>query len=243
MCKEIETERMKGKETLFENYYNGEYLASGDMLKNDGWAERKALRAIEDSERILNSKNNFFRKNIKGKQVLILGCGMGWESKVWKDHGYNVTGTDISRKVLKNAKQYQDKSIKMDLNKTPYPFKLESQNIIYASEVVEHLPLIEPFLTETYRILKEGGLLVITTDNPACLKNRINMAFGKFDWGAIPGHLHYYTPKKFTQLAEKADYEKMEVSDVTGRLPSSLCATYIWIGMKIYPHYRSTEWI
>jgi predicted SAM-dependent methyltransferase len=48
-----------------------------------------------------------------------------------------------------------------DLNSFPYPFEANSFDEIFASHVLEHLNDFNKAITELYRILKPGGILIV----------------------------------------------------------------------------------
>jgi len=48
-----------------------------------------------------------------------------------------------------------------DLNLTPWPIQDESVDLIVASHVIEHVNCVISFMSETYRMLKRNGMLII----------------------------------------------------------------------------------
>jgi 2-polyprenyl-3-methyl-5-hydroxy-6-metoxy-1,4-benzoquinol methylase len=111
-----------------------------------------------------------------------------------------------------------------DLDKTPYPLDDASFDIVVMTEVLEHLrdyPLLA--LREVRRILRPGGLLVLTTPNAASLQRRARLLAGRSvhtplsDWMfGLPHarHAREYTAQELQELvAETA----LEVVSVDGR--------------------------
>lgn len=207
---------------IIKDYYSNEYYTD-KKIHDDGWARTRLYYSWEYIEK-------FPKKSI----LLNLGCGPGYESEELKKKGYYVVGADISSKALKLAKNYQDESVFMDMNHEPYPFKSSTFDIIYSSEVVKHLPFIDVYLEQCYRILKKRGVLLITTDNPVYWRNRINMLLGKFDWSAQQEHFHYYTPQKLSDFAKKHKLKTIGAKALSthalGRfLPVSLAGCYLLV--------------
>lgn len=67
----------------------------------------------------------------------------------------------------------------LNLNNCPYPFKNDSIDYIYTTQVIEHLEIhLIDFLKEIYRILKPEGILEIIFPNMFSLMNRIRYIFG-----------------------------------------------------------------
>jgi len=105
----------------------------------------------------------------KGKKALDAGCGKGVQSKVLEKKGYIVTSVDIV-KVYKEC-------LVVDLNEL-LPFNDNSFDLIYCSEVIEHLKDPEFTAAEFKRVLAPGGLLILTTPNSYCLWFRIMYLLG-----------------------------------------------------------------
>jgi len=97
-----------------------------------------------------------FVKNGYGKKALDVGCREGVQTKWLEEKGYQVTSVD-NKKVFK-------KCIIVDLNKKLF-FNDKSFDLIWCSEVIEHLD--NPSLTESEfrRVLKPGGEMILTTPN------------------------------------------------------------------------------
>src|SRR5260370_12627705 len=79
------------------------------------------------------------------------------------------------------------------------PFPDGSYDYVFCIEVLEHVP--NPFgtLTEIQRVLKPGGVLILSVPNPYHLKEII--------WNLLripdrQGHLYAWTPHAITQPAE-----------------------------------------
>jgi len=97
-----------------------------------------------------------FVKNGYGKTALDVGCREGVQTKWLKDRGYEVKSVDI-KKVFKNC-------IIVDLNEK-LPFNDKSFDLIWCSEVLEHLDNPVFIKTEFRRVLKPKGEMILTTPN------------------------------------------------------------------------------
>lgn len=70
--------------------------------------------------------------------------------------------------VLNSLKRQKEKGLNSIMaTATTLPFENESADVVYAGEVIEHLPyeMCIQFLKEMRRVLKRGGRLVLTTPN------------------------------------------------------------------------------
>lgn len=98
-----------------------------------------------------------------GKNILDIGCGSGTLVKVLKDkYGRNIkaTGIDISR--LGNSEKYLHFIQGSAMN---LPFKDKSFDLIFITDVLEHITKPRLALKEARRVLKDGGVLIIRTPN------------------------------------------------------------------------------
>ncbi len=53
---------------------------------------------------------------------------------------------------------------KSDLN-GPLPFESNHFDLIHANQVIEHLHDVDTFMSEIFRVLAPGGMVIISTEN------------------------------------------------------------------------------
>ena len=99
-----------------------------------------------------------FAGNGAGKAALDVGCRDGFWSDKLKAQGYAVTSVDVET-------DYPGALI-VDANQQ-LPFAGSSFDLIWCSEVIEHLTNPEFTLSEFKRVLRPGGQLLLTTPNNA----------------------------------------------------------------------------
>lgn len=73
-------------------------------------------------------------------------------------------GIDFSSELLKFAKNNHSYFIQSDASKLP--FKDEFFDVVIACAIIEHVPSADKMIVECNRILKKGGLCIITTPSP-----------------------------------------------------------------------------
>ena len=78
--------------------------------------------------------------------------------------------------------------VAVDLNASPLPYADESFDVVTCSEVVEHLENFRRLLREAFRVLKPGGLFVVTTPNVLNMNSRIRYLLTGFAnlFGPLP---------------------------------------------------------
>ena len=129
-------------------------------------------RMFEKADK-LNKKNilSMLEKNSKNK-LLDLGCDDGkWTLNLAKSVGTKrVYGIELIENQLKKARKKGLTVKKADLN-GKFPFVNNSFDVIHANQVIEHISNIDNFMSETYRVLKPGGYVLISTENASSWHN------------------------------------------------------------------------
>ena len=109
---------------------------------------------MERMEKFNEKRYRLIAENSSGK-ILIMGSAQGELHKYLK--GKKIIGLDI---ISNN-----NVNVLHNLNTFSYPFGSNGFNTIIAGEIIEHLEHPYMFLKECYRILKDGGNIILTTPN------------------------------------------------------------------------------
>lgn len=103
-------------------------------------------------------------KNLEGRRLLDAGCGTGYFSQRALTTGARVTSVDIGVNLLKEArKKGAAQPVASDI--TNLSFADESFDVVVSSECIEHTPSPETAVAELVRVLRPGGILVVTCPN------------------------------------------------------------------------------
>jgi len=96
--------------------------------------------------------------------VIIIGCGSQEEMGIINKKCEGV-GIDISEMAIKKSrKKYRGFSYCIS-DATQLPFRGNSFDCIVCSEVIEHIEDNEKLFSEVRRILRNGGIFIVTTPN------------------------------------------------------------------------------
>ncbi len=132
------------------------------------------------------------------KTALDVGCREGYQSQWLKSKGYQVTSIDIE----KNYDQCQLVNVDEGL-----PFADASFDLIWCSEVIEHLHYPEKAKNEFWRVLKPGGQVIITTPNSYFWLMRLLNFFGLTPQKLQnPDHKQFFSFKDIKALFPEADF-------------------------------------
>lgn len=110
----------------------------------------------------------FAKQFVKGKRVLDVACGSGYGAyELLKGGASAVIGLDNSRQAISYArKKYKKKGISfLRGDAEEMPFMKGEFDIIVSFETIEHLKNQDEFVIEVKRVLKNKGLLIISTPN------------------------------------------------------------------------------
>lgn len=123
--------------------------------------------------------NELMPYNLTNLKVLDAGCGTGWFSREAQARGAAVTALDVGEELL--AQVAKKAKVKTKVGSVlKLPFKDGTFDIVMSNEVIEHVTDARKAIKEMSRVLKPGGLLVITTPNKAwhwsvSIANRLNL--------------------------------------------------------------------
>ena len=171
----------------------------------------------------------------RNANVLDVGCFNGYMSLLAHLLGFAVIGSDavgiVDRQMI--FREFGIRFVEANLN-DPRPFAVvedATYDAVIFGEILEHI-LNHPLgvLKELARVLKPGGLLIVTTPNPSTMTNAMRVLLdrytlwgtesfgevGKFsEGGAIcQADIHYreYRTSEVTALLKKAGFSVGEVS-------------------------------
>ena len=104
----------------------------------------------------------------QGKEVLDIACGEGYGSALLSRGAKSVVGVDISEKAVAHARTvYQGMpNLRYEVGSaTAVPLPTASVDLVVSFETIEHLYEQREMLAELRRVLRQDGLLIISSPN------------------------------------------------------------------------------
>jgi ubiquinone/menaquinone biosynthesis C-methylase UbiE len=170
-------------------------------------------------------------KNIKGKNILDIGCGYGWCELNFISRGAKkVTGIEISDEDLKTAvNNIKNKNIIFKVGSAiNLPFKDHEFDTVVCWEVIEHIPkdTENKMFKEVYRVLKPKGSFYLSTP----YKNFFSNIFDPAWW--LIGHRHY-SLKQLEYFAKKNKFSVVSY-EIKGKFWSILSILNMYFSKWVF---------
>ena len=158
----------------------------------------------------------FLRAHVRtGARALDLGCGDGRLTAEMADAGAKPVGVEIADAALDRARaSYSELDFRLAPIEGPLPFEDGSFELVWASEVIEHVADTARWLSEARRVLAPGGRLLVTTPS----HGRLRIMVGGIERFSEPlgDHLHLYTRSSLGQLLEEFGFHDVEIRTAGG---------------------------
>jgi SAM-dependent methyltransferase len=141
------------------------------------------------------------QENKDGRLALVLGCGTGQNLELRERYGV-ATGTEFVEEALQFCRE-RGHTMLARADAVDLPFPDRTFDVATALDVIEHLDDDYAALTEMWRVMKPGGLLVVSV--PA-------YRFLWTYWDDILGHRRRYTTTMLRRVATRAGFRVRRLS-------------------------------
>jgi SAM-dependent methyltransferase len=152
---------------------------NGEAVVNEADLGISALaRSMPDLDRVLVGLVR--RDSRRGGGLLDVGCGVGGlatyiGAKLGLDE---LVGIDVDDDRLKEAAARGVRPFNLDLNVDAFPLESGSMRLVTCFGVLAYLSLYDNALSESARVLEDGGWLLLSMPNLASYFNRMSLLFG-----------------------------------------------------------------
>jgi SAM-dependent methyltransferase len=153
-----------------------------------------------------------------GERVLDLGCGAGRFVAAAREAGADVVGVDVAEAALERARRVAPGA---DLRRIEQdgtlPLAHGEVDLVWCSEVLEHVPDTTGLLTEVRRVLRRDGRLLLTVPDHGRLK-RTFIAFARFEahFDPLGQHLRFYTRRSLASTLDATGFVDVRLSGLGG---------------------------
>lgn len=139
------------------------------------------------------------RRYVTEGRFLDVGCSGGFIVEAAREAGFGAVGIDLDRPAIDYARKHYPGSdfycgtIEDFAATSPQAFDL-----IYTSEVIEHVPEVRSFCGKLAQLLRPDGILYVTTPDISHWRRPRDVR--QWDGFGPPAHLIYFNPKSLTDL-------------------------------------------
>jgi SAM-dependent methyltransferase len=150
-----------------------------------------------------------------GDRVLDLGCGDGRFTQEIARMGAAPIGVDVAQAALDRASGgHPDLDFRLAPIDGPLPFDDVAFDVVWTSEVIEHVADTARWLSEVRRVLVPRGRLLLTTPS----HGRLRVAAGGIEAFSEPlgDHLHLYTRASLKTVLAEFGFDAISVRTAGG---------------------------
>jgi SAM-dependent methyltransferase len=185
------------------DFYESVWAALPDDPEPWAWRRRRAL--LLDAVR-------------PGERVLDLGCGAGRFVAALRDAGADPVGVELAEAALERARRnVRGADLRRLGDDGTLPLGHGEIDLVWCSEVLEHVPDTLALLTEARRVLRRGGRLLVTVpDHGRARRLAIALARHEAHYDPLGQHLRFYTRRSLARTLDAAGFEGVRISGLTG---------------------------
>ena len=178
-------ESLAKADQLYDYYAD---LTEEDLAKRHSAENRARQRAL--LEKLSGYAN--------GRKLLDVGCGDGQLLQTATETGWEALGIDLSRAAVELCRRRG-----LDASNTDFfDRSLDARrfDVIVMSELLEHVPAPQRFLSRAESLLEPAGVLYLTTPNFGSLARRV---LGE-RWSVVhPEHIGYFEPSTLRDMVSR----------------------------------------
>jgi len=154
----------------------------------------------------------------KSKKILDIGCSIGTVGRQIKDvMDAHITGIELSEDMANEASQYIDEIIIGNVEAGVLDkLKDNIYDCIILADIIEHL--VDPWkvINHSYRILKDGGVIIASIPNIRHVSTIFSLVFKGYWPYRERGihdrtHLRFFTKKNIVELFENENFIKKKI--------------------------------
>ena len=179
------------------NYYTMAFKTRTEIEGEWGFRWRYILTAI--------------KRHTAAPKLLDVGAGNGYFVYLARtEFGLLADGLEISTAEV----DYARATFGIELLRGDLSTVRDRYDLVTSFNVLEHVKEPVSLLQSMSERLARGGLLVVTTPNPACIHRRLR-GLGKWNMVCPPHHINLFTRAALEELLARAGFEVLEYSTLS----------------------------
>jgi SAM-dependent methyltransferase len=156
-----------------------------------------------------------------GERVLDLGCGAGRFLAALREAGAEAVGVELAEAAAERARaNVPGADVRLLEPDGSLPLGHGEIDLVWCSEVLEHIPDVSHALLEVRRVLKPGGRALITVPFHGRVQAAA-VALTRFDahFDPLGQHVRFFTRASLAAALENAGFEDVDITAAGGLPP------------------------
>ena len=154
----------------------------------------------------------------RGERVLDLGCGAGRFVAALRAAGADAVGVELAEAALERARRnVAGADLRLLEPDGSLPLDHGDVDLVWCSEVLEHVPDTAALLTEVRRVLKRGGRLLVTVPDHGRLRRTL-IALARHDahYDPLGQHVRFYTRRSLARTLRASGFAGVAIKPLGG---------------------------
>ena len=140
-------------------------------------------------------------RSVRAGRFLDIGCSGGFVVEAAREQGFDAHGLDIDPVSVRYATEHYPRNRFFLGSVEQFAPDAPRFDLIYCSEVIEHVPAVQRFVATIAGLLAPGGHLFVTTPNIGHWRRPRRLT--AWDGFAPPAHCIYFRPSGLRALLER----------------------------------------
>jgi cyclopropane fatty-acyl-phospholipid synthase-like methyltransferase len=197
-----------------------EVSTDGDML-NFGYWDDSTPHPVDAQTRLCHMIGDL-AQIASANVVADIGCGILGPAKIWDSQYPSLQISSVNLNFSQLASVDSGNISKINSTARMLPFADSSVDRIIALESAQHFKPIEDFISESNRVLKDDGILVLAIPTATYNSNLSNLGILKFTWSS-----EHYSEKHIMKKISQNGFEIVDSQDIGKNVYSPLAEYYI----------------
>ena len=197
-----------------------EVSTGGDML-NFGFWDESTPHPIDAQKRLCTMMGDMAQIS-SAEMIADVGSGILGPAKIWISQYPSLHISSVNVNFSQLASVEPDNISKLNSTARMLPFSNSSLDRVIALESAQHFKPVGDFFSESYRVLKDDGILALAIPTATDDSSLSNLGILKFTWSS-----EHYSQKNILDEISKNGFEVIESSDIGKNVYPPLAQYYI----------------
>ena len=197
-----------------------EVSPGGDML-NFGFWDESTPHPIDAQTRLCTVMGDMAQIS-SAEMIADVGSGILGPAKIWISQYPSLQISSVNVNFSQLASVEPDYISKLNSTARMLPFSNSSLDRVIALESAQHFKPVGDFFSESYRVLKDDGILALAIPTATDDSSLSNLGILKFTWSS-----EHYSQKNILDEISKNGFEVIESNDIGKNVYPPLAQYYI----------------